>query len=385
MTWRALHVIGSSQFGGIVPYVVSLVRMAREHGGDAEVLATDPRVVAYLHERGVSTVRVNGIDRPVQPFRDAVAVIRTTRHMRHQRYEVVHTHTSKGGIVGRAAARLARVPVIIHTTQGYAFSDYATNGAARSVFRKLEQLATRWCDFIIAANEADRLMAVETSIVSPAKIVTIPNGLDIDDADAQLAVDGRAVARELGLDPARPIVGAMGRLVPQKGMDVFIDAIPAIAAALSQAQFVIVGSGELEEVLRARANAIGAPVVLAGHRPDWYRMLAAMTVFVMPSRWEGLPITLLGAMAARLPIVATRIKGIVDVCAGAEVALLVEADRSDEIATAVITLLGDPARRGALGSNARAHLENEFSDRVMTARTWKIYDAVAKLNGISLQ
>jgi len=346
VSWRALHVIGGSQFGGIVPYVVSLVQMAREHGGDADVLATDPRVVAYLHERGVATVRVEGIVRPVQPVRDALAVARTARYMRHERYEVVHTHTSKGGIVGRAAARLARVPVIIHTTQGYAFSDYATSGTSRSIFQKLEQLATHWCDFIIAANEADRLKAVETSIVPPSKIVTIPNGLDIGEADAQLAVDGGAVARELGLDPARPIVAAMGRLVPQKGMDVFIDAIPVIAAALPDAQFLIVGSGELEESLRARASAHGAPVVFAGHRSDWYSMLAAMTVFVMPSRWEGLPITLLGAMAARLPIVATRIKGIVDVCAGAGVALLAEPDRSDEIAAAVIgaTLLRTAAQ-----------------------------------------
>ena len=123
----------------------------------------------------------------------------------------------------------------------------------------------------------------------------------------------------------------------------------------------------------------------ADHRTDWYRMLKAMTVFVMPSRWEGLPITLLGAMAASLPIIATRIKGIVDVCGAGDVAVLVEPDDGRAIADAAIALLRDPARRAELERGARARLEYEFSDRVMTARTWRIYDAGAKRKGLSLE
>jgi glycosyltransferase involved in cell wall biosynthesis len=386
VSFRVLHIIGGGKFGGIAPYVASLVHMARARGGEAAVLTTDPQVMAYFHERRIDTVQVEGILRPVHPPRDLLAVLRTLRYLRLHRYDVVHTHTSKGGIVGRMAARLARVPVIVHTTQGYAFSDYAGNALSRWLFLRMERMATRWCDVIIAANEADRLKAIEAGIVRAEKIVTIPNGLDIDEADAALAaVDRARVVRDLGLDPTRPIVGVMGRLVPQKGIDVFLDAVPSIAAAVPGAQFLIVGSGELDAELRARAAATAVAVHFAGHRTDWYAMLKAMNILVMPSRWEGLPITLLGAMAASLPVVATRIKGIVDVCGDDDVAMLVEPDRSGELAGAVVALLRDEEQAAALGRAARAHLEREFSDRVMTARTWAVYDAAATRKGLALR
>src|SRR5438045_667226 len=99
--FKVLHVIGGSEFGGIVPYVASLVRMARSHGGDATVLATDPRIVAYYEARGIEVLPLRGIDRPLNPLRDVLGLVQLVRHLRRRRYTVVHTHTSKGGMIGR--------------------------------------------------------------------------------------------------------------------------------------------------------------------------------------------------------------------------------------------------------------------------------------------
>lgn len=384
--FHVLHVIGGSEFGGIVPHVASLVRMARSRGGDASVLATNPRIVSYYRARNIEVVQIPGIDRPINPFRDMLGLLRLLRHLRRRRYTVVHTHTSKGGIIGRLAARLTEVPMTIHTSQGYAFADYAKGAISRSLFLQAERLATGWCDFIITVNENDRLKALEHGIVDPSKIVTILNGISLEEADAELAQDIGPVLEELRLDPKRPIVGVLGRLAPQKGVRFFLEAIPAIVRRFPEAQFLVVGSGELEDELRLEASRLNVAdrVRFAGFRSDSFRLLRAMNVLVMPSLWEGLPITLLEAMAASLPIVATRIKGITDVCEGADAVLLVEPANSTAIAVAVARFLADPEEAKRLGRAARAHIEKRFSDRDMTQRTWAVYEAVARKKGIAL-
>ena len=386
MTFRVLHIIGGSEFGGIVPYVASLVHMARSHGGEATVLATDPRIVEYFSVRGIHVAQIRGIDRPVNPVRDLMGLRRLVRQLRSEDYTVVHTHTSKGGIIGRLGAHIASTPLVVHTTQGYAFSDYAGNPLSRWLFLLAEKLATRWCDFIIAVNEADRQKAVEHHIVDTRKIVTIPNGIDLRDADRQLSAGGDQLFDELRIDRRYPVVGAIARLAPQKGLSFLIDAVPAILDRHPESQFVIAGSGDQLEDLEAQANRLGIPdrIRFAGFRTDIYRMLRVMNVFVMPSLWEGLPITLLEAMAARCPIVATRIKGIVDVCGNADVAALVEPGNSVGIADAVSNLLSDPNRAREMGQRARHHLESNFSDDMMIERTWAVYESIARAKGLSL-
>ncbi|MEO8033372.1 MAG: glycosyltransferase family 4 protein [Acidobacteriota bacterium] len=384
---RVLHVIGGSEFGGIVPYVASLVRMAREHGGEASVLATAPRIVDYYRQRGIEVVPIEGIDRPVNPLRDLAGLTRLVRYLKRENFTLVHTHTSKGGIIGRLAAKMAGIPVVVHTTQGYAFNDYAGNALSRALFLVAERAATGWCDAVIAANDADRTEAVGRGIVKADKIVTIPNGLDLAEADRQLACAPDGIRAELGLNPGGPIVGAMARLARQKGLDVLIDAIPQIAATVPDVEFLIVGSGELEAELKARAITTGFAerIHFQGFRDDWYRVLRGLDVFVMPSRWEGLPITLLGAMAAELPIVATRIKGIADVCSGADVAVLVEPDHVPSLAQQIVVLLQNREKATMLGRAARAHLVARYSDLAMNEQTWRIYSAAAGAKGISFQ
>jgi glycosyltransferase involved in cell wall biosynthesis len=384
--FRVLHVIGGSQFGGIVPHVASLVRMAREHGGEATVLATAPRIVSYYRDRGIEVVPLPGIDRPINPFRDALGLARLIRYLRREKYSIVHTHTSKGGIIGRLAAYLTRTPIVIHTTHGYAFSDYATNAISRHVFLSLETLATRWCDFIIAVNESDRRKALDQAIVTDSKIVTIPNGIDLEEADRELSRDSESLRHELGLEPGRRIVGVIGRLAEQKGIEYFIDAVPPVHARFPDIDFVIVGVGELEDELRRRIQKHGLKgrVRFAGFRSDSYRLLKLLDVFVMPSLWEGMPITLLEAMAAAKPIVATRIKGIMDVCAGDDVAVLVEPADSAALAEGIIRLLSNSTLATRLGHHARIRVESAFSDRKMKESTWHVYEAAGKRKDIHL-
>jgi glycosyltransferase involved in cell wall biosynthesis len=384
--FRVLHVIGGSQYGGVVPCVSSLVTMAREHGGDAVVLATAPRIIEHYRQRDIDIVQVEGIDRPINLLRDTIGLMRLVRHLRQVRYDIVHTHTSKGGIIGRLAATLAQTPITIHTAHGYAFADYAKNAVSRTAFIAAERLATRWCDFIIAVNHLDRDKAIENGIVDPSKILAIPNGIDLTEADAAFASAGDSLHAELGLDPNRPIVGSIGRLSAPKGFEYFIDAIPALAASNPQLQFIIVGEGELDKALRERAarNGVADKLRFIGFRSDTYRLLKSIDIFVMPSVWEGMPMMLLEAMATRRPIVTTRIRGVAAVCGDADVAELVQPADAGAIAAAISKLMADPSRMQQLARRAREHVEKHFSDEVMKARTWSVYERVARAKGVAL-
>ena len=373
-SFKVLHVVGSSEFGGIAPYIVSLIKMVRGHGGDGKVLVTAPRVVDYFYQRGIEVVPIQGLDRSVNPVRDAIGLMRLVSHLRQNDYALVHTHTSKGGVIGRLAARLANVPVIIHSTQGYAFKDYAQNVWGRWFFLQLEKMATSWCDIIISANQADRQMVIEAGIVSEAKITNIPNGIDLKSIDA--AECPSDLRKSLGLVGDGKIVGVMARLVPQKGIEYFLDAIPQITQVHPTVQFVVVGDGPQRVELEARVDRLGLkPVVnFVGFRSDWIQVLRVMDLFVMPSLWEGLPITLLGAMATSRAVVATRIKGITDVCGGAPVAWLVEPKDSQALAQAILALLADDALARAFGLAARQLVEEKYSEEVMNEQIWQVYE-----------
>lgn len=381
--FKVLHVVGGSEFGGIAPYIASLVKMAIENGGEAHVLVTAPRVVEYFSQRGIKVVQLTGIDRPFNPFQDMQGLIRLFKFLRQNDYSIVHTHTSKGGIIGRLAAYSSSVPVIIHTSQGYAFQDYATSWAERWIFLQIEKLATRWCDLIIAANSADRQLALDTGIAPEGKIVTVENCIDLEAIDT--APFSTEIYHSLGLNPDKKIVGVMARLSPQKGIEFFIEAMPTVLQDYPTVQFLIVGEGQLLAELKALVDSkeLTSVVNFVGFRSDWVEVLRVIDVFVMPSIWEGLPITLLGAMASARPIVATRIKGITDVCGVEDVAILVEPSDSKALAQAINILLGDEVRALAFGRSARRRVEEEYSEKVMNSRIWQLYSEILTKKSIN--
>jgi len=373
---KLLHVVGNSEFGGIAPYIASLCKMAIQNGIDPHVMVNSPRVVEYFENLGIKVIQISGVDREINLFRDFEGLLKLTKYLRNQKYEIVHTHTSKGGSVGRAAAWLAKVPVVIHTTQGYAFQDYAKSRFMRFFLHFLERLATNWCDMIIAANESDRELAVRSGIALHNKIVTIKNCIDIESIDKRQ----NDIRSSFGISPNVNIVGVMARLSEQKGLEYFINALPRIFEVFPDTHVLIVGDGELLQGLNTQVSIldISSKVTFTGFRTDWIEVLRVFDVFVMPSLWEGLPITLLGAMATGKPIVATRIKGIIDVCSESKVAILVEPRDSKGLADGIMEFLGDRIISEEYGAAARANVVKEYSETVMNSRTWSLYSRLLK-------
>lgn len=372
MNFTVLHVVGGSKFGGIGPHIASLVRMARQHGGEGAVLTSDDEMIRYFVQRSIEVVNIPGIDREINPVQDFRGLIRLIRYLRHARYTIVHTHTSKGGFIGRLAARIAKVPVVIHNSQGFAFHDYATGRLQQSCFRQLERLGSRWCDVVVVANRYDEQCAIEAGVATGSKVRWIPNGINLDEIDK--AVPSAGTYASLGVSPDHRVIGVIARLFPQKGVEYFVRALPEIRRRFPLAQPVIVGDGPLLSALEEEARSLGVLSALkfCGFRRDWIEVMKVIDVLVMPSLWEGLPITLLGAMAAGRAIVATRIKGVIDVCPD-QIARLIPPRDSASLADGVCAFLQDPDAATRCGSAARAWVEERYAESRVTEKFWELY------------
>src|SRR5437867_8712577 len=340
---------------------------------DAALLKVD---LQQLGQAGVSVFQVPPLVREINPVLDAWATVTLWRLLRRVRPEVVHTHTAEAGAVGRLAARLAGIPVVIHTPHGHIFYGYY-GAVASAMIRLLERLLAKITDRIVTLTDRGAQEHVQYTIAGPEKFVTIHSGIDLAEFRS-VQVDPAAMRKELGLPPEGPIVGTVGRLVPIKGLEWLLKAAPRVLAEFPQACFVIIGEGPLLGALKQLTSklGIGLRVVFLGAREDVPECLAALDLFVLPSLNEGMGRALIEAMAVGLPVVATRVGGIPDIVADGTTGLLVPPRDDGALAEAILTLLRDRSRRAVYGEAGRRHVSGRFDVETMVRNIERLYDDV---------
>jgi glycosyltransferase involved in cell wall biosynthesis len=309
---------------------------------------------------------------PIAPVRDAASVLRLARRLAG--VDLVHTHSSKAGMIGRAAARLAGVRAVVHTVHGWSFNPFQSP-AARRAYVGMERIAARFTDRLICVAEADRATGLALGIGSPPQYRIVRSG--IDTAAFARSPDGRARVRaSLGLAPDAIVVGTIANLKPQKAPLDFVEAARLAAAKDERLRFVYAGDGEQRgTVERAIASAgLSGKVTLLGWRDDVRDLLSAMDVFVLTSRFEGLPRAVLQAMAASVPVVVTDTGGVADVVLDGVSGRLVPPAAPAAAAEAIVGLASDPERRRRLAVEGLARLSDEFESGGMLRRVEAIYD-----------
>ncbi len=379
-----VHVITRLTLGGSSENTVATIE-ALERAGWSCTLALGPEseaaTVADARRRGCRVVEIRPLGREVRPVRDLAAVIALVRLFRRARPAVVHTHTSKAGFVGRLAARLAGVPAVIHQPHGHVFYGYW--GPRRTaLFVALERLAARWTDTLVALTPREAQEHLARGIGRPAQWAVAPSG--VPTAALRAAAPSRTAARaRLGLAPDAFVVAGVGRLVPIKGFDVLVAALPGVVARVPGARLLLVGDGEERAALEARAAALGMAdrVSVTGAVGDVTAHLAAADVLAAPSRNEGMGRVLVEAMALGLPVVGTTVGGIPDVIVDGECGRLVPPDDPAALAGALADLGADGALRAKLGAAARPRAE-AFSTEVAAAAWIGIYEALARARGL---
>jgi len=368
---KVFQVLAGGPWGGGAVVVLSLTKRLLQEGCQVWVLCLSDEVCRRFSEAGARVVTLCW-RREINPLLDLVAFWKLFRLCRRERFDLVHTHTSKGGFLGRIAARLAGVPVIVHTVHGFAFHEF-TGSVRTIVYTYLERFAAQFCDLLICVNNEDRRTAIERGIVEPAKIVTILNGIDLAPFTGETATD--ALRKELGIPEQATIVGTVGRLAPQKGFADLVAAVPEILCEQPDTWFVFAGNGPQREELEGQAEALGISerCRFLGFRHDIPRLLACYDIFVLPSLWEGLSITLLEAMAASKPVVVTDIKGNREVVHDGVNGLLCQPYNGSALAEAITRLIEHPELAATLGKGARHTIEQCFDKQAMLAQTVDIY------------
>ena len=297
-----------------------------------------------------------------------------TAHLAARPADVFHVHVGTGreDFDGARAARGAGVPAVVQT-QHYPWL-LGSRKHLVPFFRAIEPV-----DHLITVSRAQR-RTYERVGVPGERMTTVANGIP-----ARGPGPGRLAAREaLGLGPDRLVVLTVGRLTVMKGHEFLVDAVPELARRFPELTVVLLGSGHLHERLAAQAAARGIAdrVLLAGHRPDARMLLDAADVFALPSRHEGMPLVLLEAMDAGLPVVATRVIGSEEVVADRETGLLVRAQDPAALAGALNELLADGALRERYGEAGRRRYASCFTSARMAAETVQVYrrvlDAIAQ-------
>jgi len=305
--------------------------------------------------------------------------IRQLKHwVQRDEVDLLHMHSAKAGWLGRRAAREMGLPAV-YTPHAFPFQ--RTTDLLRPLYRQIEQRMAQYTAKIICVSAGEYAAGVAAGL-PPEKMVVIPNGIDIAQWPVPAPKDRYTIRREFGIADEEVVVGALGRLVKQKGYDLLLEAADDFLADFPRARLIIWGNGPQRNALKRLALRLGLErVSFLGNTADPWRAYAAMDIFCAPSRWEAGPYAVLEAMAVGLPVVASPVAGHTDYIVHETTGLLVPIDYPGPLAGALRPLLADSDVRHAYGTAGHHRVEHEFTLEQMVNRTAAVYKDVIRRKG----
>lgn len=404
MKYRVLHIITRQDKGGSAEntlltvlglnkekYDVTLIKGSTlESDMSGEERSANEKDLKRAEDSGVNIITVDELVRRISPLNDLKAFIKLFSIIKKGKYHIIHTHTSKAGILGRWAAwlcrfgKLTKTPVIIHTPHGHIFYGYYGKFVTW-IFKIIERITGLITDRIITLTDKEKQEHIDFKIAPPEKFVTIHSGVEIKRFLEITPEDTKGIKKELNISDGYLVVGTVGRLVEVKGHKYFIQAAHKIINSLQSSvlslqsykgiKFIIVGDGPLMSDLKNEANSLGIldSVIFTGWRNDVPAIISAFDIFVLPSLNEGMGKVLVEAMLLRKPIVASSVGGIPDLIRDGENGILINSASSNELAEAILELLKSEEKRKKMGEKGRVIAEF-YSDRKMVEKIEGLYD-----------
>jgi exopolysaccharide biosynthesis polyprenyl glycosylphosphotransferase len=374
---RVLLVITGLATGGATNVVLDIASHFKNQTGFDLQLITGPippgrnDVTHRAKELGIPTRVIPSLINHVNPIVNLKAVADLRKIMIDGKYDIVHTHSSVAGVVGRLAALAAGIPVIIHHVHGWGFHD-GMPGWTRKLYLTLERFCAKFTDQIVTVSEPDIQKGLMQGIGTKDKFTLINNGIDLEKFRQDL--DIQQMCSELGLDPECKLVGMVGRLDEQKNPLDLIKAAAIVTRSYSKVQFLIVGDGSLRPQCEQLIDELDlkGKVFLLGFRNDVPRILPILTITAMSSLWEGLPLAFLESMSAGKPIVANDIDGASDVVVNGETGFLVSPHQPQAMAERILTLLNDEALCNQMGQVAQQR-SDQYSLPKMFGKVESLY------------
>jgi len=334
---------------------------------------TTEKDIQKLKSEGIEFIQCPFLLRRINIIKDLKAFFDIFRVIKKNSPLIVHTHSSKAGFLGRLAAKLAGIPIIVHTPHGHVFFGYF-GPLKTKVFIILEKLASRITDKIVALTNREKEDHVRLRIANDDKFIVIHSGVELKTFKEFPFNEKQYFKKELGIPENFLVVGTIGRLVPVKGPEFLIEAAKYIIPKYPNTYFLFSGDGHLKQNLEEKASVLGIKnnIIFLGWRDDIAEIISVYDVFVLPSLNEGMGRVLVEAMALGKPIVASNVGGIPDLVTHGKNGFLVPPKDPEELAKYIQILLEDGERREKMGLAGKDMVKN-FSSEIMVDRIAELY------------
>lgn len=382
---HTVHIITRLIVGGAQENTLHTVDDQHHLFGDRVTLITGPglgpegSLEERARQRGLDVRLIPQSRRAIHPWHDWTTYRATMRLLREIKPEIVHTHSSKAGIIGRLAAHRLGIPCV-HTIHGASFH-VGQNLYAHKLYQWLERRAAPWTDRFISVADAMTEQYVAAGVAPREKFVTIHSGFDVEPF-LHPPKPAAEIRREWGIEPHQVVIGKVGRLFPLKGHEFVIRAAPEICTRFPHVRFLLVGDGILREQFQKEiaAHGLSDRFIFTGLvRPEKVaELLQAMDIVVHTSLWEGLARVLPQALIAGKPVVSYDIDGAKEVVIPGETGFLAPPESIEPLVQHLGRLVLEPQLREALGREGRTRFTDQFRHETMTRRIREVYADVLK-------
>lgn len=375
-----LYIITKLELGGAQKHLLSLITNLDKSKYSIFLFTAKEGLLLNdaLSIGGLYTKKSSFLERKIDLFKDFAALLEIYSFIKENNIDIVHTHSSKAGIVGRLAARLARVKIVIHTVHGWPFNDYQ-NFVVRYVYIWLERIAARFSDKLIIVSGFDREKGLKNRIGDDDKYVLIYYGILFENF-SRCEYNINNVRRELGLRSNDLAIGMISCFKPQKAPQDFVKLASLINNDIPGVKFILIGDGVLRESIEDLITGykLQDRVFLLGWRRDIPEILSAIDIFVLTSLWEGMPISVLEAMASAKPVIATDTGGIREIVFENKTGFMVRPGDINSMAEKLRLLLINAKLRQEIGLNARNYLSSSFRLEVMVNQAQDLYSNLVR-------
>lgn len=378
-----IHIITTFSLGGATENTLFSVEGLKDLGYNVRILAGPSNagegdLFERARQQGIRVDIVPHLVRSIHPWNDFLALLSLTKILREEKAQIVHTHSSKAGILGRIAALLARTPIVVHTIHGLPFHEYQGK-VLYTLFRWMEKLCAKLTDKLISVTDTIREKAIQAGVGESGQFVTVRSGFSIGEF-ARPGRDRNDIRKELGLNTTDLVVGKIARFSPLKGHQYLLDAVPHVVEKVPNVKFLLVGGGELESMYKTivKQRGIESSVLFAGLVPlnRMADLISVMDVVVHTSLLEGLARVLPQALAAGKPVVSFDIDGAHEAVLEGKTGFLVEPENNVQLASAIVELLLDRKKASAFGLAGSQLVRDQWTTESMVKGIHSVYQGL---------